>query len=80
LPSLLNALRYTCPLKDFLNFGFIFIIFITNNSRQLIRFITIFTPNLLDATEPFFENRVTEYAKSATTGSWEDAFIIFKDK
>ena len=28
----------------------------------------------------FFENRVTEYAKSATTGSWEDAFIIFKDK
>jgi ribonucleoside-diphosphate reductase beta chain len=27
----------------------------------------------------FFENRVTEYAKSATTGSWEDAFMIFKD-
>ncbi|MFQ3307020.1 MAG: ribonucleoside-diphosphate reductase beta chain [Candidatus Midichloriaceae bacterium] len=26
----------------------------------------------------FFENRVTEYAKSATTGSWEDAFTIFK--
>jgi ribonucleoside-diphosphate reductase beta chain len=27
----------------------------------------------------FFENRVTEYARSATTGSWEDAFTIFKD-
>ncbi|WPX96180.1 ribonucleotide-diphosphate reductase subunit beta [Candidatus Bandiella euplotis] len=27
----------------------------------------------------FFENRVTEYAKSATEGSWEDAFSIFKD-
>jgi ribonucleoside-diphosphate reductase beta chain len=27
----------------------------------------------------FFENRVTEYAKSATEGSWEDAFSIFKE-
>ena len=27
----------------------------------------------------FFENRVTEYAKSATDGSWEDAFLSFKD-
>ncbi len=27
----------------------------------------------------FFENRVTEYAKSATQGSWEDAFNIFDD-
>jgi len=25
----------------------------------------------------FFENRVTEYTKSATNGSWEDAFTIF---
>lgn len=27
----------------------------------------------------FFENRVTEYAKSATEGNWEDAFSIFKE-
>ena len=27
----------------------------------------------------FFENRVTEYTKSATTGSWEEAFSIFKN-
>ena len=24
----------------------------------------------------FFENRVTEYAKAATQGNWDDAFVI----
>ena len=24
----------------------------------------------------FFENRVTEYTKAATTGTWEEAFAI----
>ncbi|RZI47461.1 ribonucleotide-diphosphate reductase subunit beta [Rickettsiales endosymbiont of Peranema trichophorum] len=28
----------------------------------------------------FFENRVTEYAKAATKGTWEDAFSNFKPK
>ena len=28
----------------------------------------------------FFENRVTEYTKSATSGSWDEAFTIFNDK
>ena len=28
----------------------------------------------------FFENRVTEYTKSATSGSWDDAFTIFNTK
>lgn len=28
----------------------------------------------------FFENRVTEYTKAATTGSWEDAFDDFSEQ
>ena len=28
----------------------------------------------------FFENRVTEYTRSATTGSWENAFMIFDNQ
>jgi ribonucleoside-diphosphate reductase beta chain len=28
----------------------------------------------------FFENRVTEYAKAATQGTWDDAFVIHEEK
>ena len=28
----------------------------------------------------FFENRVTEYAKAATQGTWDDAFVIHDEE
>lgn len=40
----------------------------------------IWLDKILNAPEHtnFFENRVTEYTKSATTGSWETAFLFFQ--